>query len=318
MSVDKKKNVLITGGYGLIGSTLANTLEGVITILVRSDNHKERIKKEGVRVIKKDLLDISKEDVGDQDVIYHCASTVDNYHVLTNPYLDAEINIKGTTRLLEACKDQKKKPKIIFFSTFFVYGNEYDRTKTPINEESKTDPLALYPITKLAAESVIKLYSRLYKIPYLICRLTNLYSEDEEYTNKKKGVLNWLIMTAVRGGTLPIYRGGNFQRDYIYLGDVISAVEFLENKNIINETFLIGFGKPVLFRDMINYIHELTGRKSKINEIEPPDFHKVVGISNFVADTSKINNLGWKAKIDYKEGLKRIIEKYKKLKTPSN
>ena len=303
---------LITGGYGLIGSTLVNSLEGEITILTRSDNHKERIKKEGVRVIKKDLLDISKEDVEGQDVIYHCASTVDNYHVLTNPYLDAELNIKGTTKLLEACKDLPKKPKIVFFSTFFVYGNEYDRIGVPINEDSKTDPLALYPITKLAVENIIKLYSRLYGIPYLICRLTNVYDKNEEYTNKKKGIMNWLIMAAVRGETLPIYHGGNFKRDYIYLNDVISAVKFLLERGIFNETFLIGYGESVLFRDMIDYILELTGRKSKIEEIEPPSFHKVVGITNFVADTSKITNLGWDARIEYKEGLKKIVNDYKK------
>lgn len=304
---------LITGGYGLIGSALVNAIEGDVTILTRSEKHKERITKIGVITTIKDLLDITKKDIEGKDIICHLASTVDNYHILDDPFIDVETNIKGTIKLLEACKDLPKKPKIIFFSTFFVYGNEYSRTKKPITEESKTEPLAIYPATKLCAESIIKLYSRLYEIPYLICRLTNVYGESEDYNNKKKGALNYMIMQAIKGELLSVYKGGNFQRDYIYLDDVISAVLFLINKNITNDTYLIGFGKPVLFKDMIDYIHELTDKKSEITEIEPPPFHEAVGITGFVADTSKINKLGWRAKINYKEGIKRIVRTYQKI-----
>lgn len=307
----KNISYFITGGYGLIGSAVANSLTGNVTILSRSEKHKERLAGKNVKVILKDINDIQKADLEGIDIIYHLASTVDNYNVLTNPYLDVETNINGTIRLLEICKDLEKKPKIVFLSTFFVYGNEYDKTKTPINEESKTEPLGIYPATKLCAESIIKLYSRLYKIPYLICRLTNVYDKNEDFNNKKKGVINYIIMQAVRGKPLFIYKGGNFIRDYIYLDDVISAIKFLEEKNITNDTYLIGFGKSVLFKDIINYLHEITEKKSEITEIEPPEFHRAVGITNFVADTSKISQLGWKPTIDYKEGIKRIVNKYK-------
>lgn len=309
----KNISYLITGGYGLIGSALANSLTGSVTILSRSEKHKDRLTKDA-KVIIKDLLEIEKIDLEGIDVIYHLASTVDNYNVLTSPYLDVETNINGTIRLLEICKDLPKKPQIIFLSTFFVYGNEYDKTKVPINEDSKTDPLAIYPATKLCSESIIKLYFRLYNIPYLICRLTNVYSENEDYNNKKKGGLNYMIMQAVKGKTLSVYKGGDFYRDYIHVDDVVSALTFLEDKNIKNDTFLVGFGKPVLFKNLVSYIHESTSNKSDIVEVEPPFFHTVVGINSFAADISKIKKLGWKPKIDYKEGLRRVVEKYKELK----
>lgn len=307
------KNTFITGGYGLIGSAIANQIEGNVTILSRSKNHENRITKTEVTVLIKDLQELESKDLQGFDVIYHLASTVDNYNVFTNPYLDVETNINGTIRLLEACKILKKKPKIIFLSTFFVYGNEYDKTKIPINEDSKTDPLGIYPATKLCTESIIKLYFRLYDIPYLICRLTNVYSENEDFNNKKKGALNYLIMNAVKGETLSIYKGGNFYRDYIHVDDIVSALNFLENKKINNDIFLIGYGEPVLFRDIINSIHELTAKKSRIQEVKPPFFHNVVGINNFVTDTSKIKKLGWKPKISYKTGIKRVVDRYKEL-----
>lgn len=308
-----KVSYLITGGYGLIGSALANGLGGEVILLVRSDRNKERITRKPITIIKNDLLDIDKNDLEGVDVILHCASTVDNYHVLNDQNIDIDTNLRGTIRLLEACKSLVKKPKFIFFSTFFVYGNEYDRTGKPLNEESKTEPLALYPATKLCAESIIKLYSRLYKIPYLILRLTNVYHENEDYNDPKKGALNYIIMRAVRGEPLLIYKGGNFKRDYIYLDDVVSAVKFLDIKRVMNDTFLVGFGKPALFKKMIKYIHKLTAKKSEILEVDPPEFHKAVGITNFVADTSKISKLGWKAKVDYRQGIKRVITAYQRL-----
>ena len=307
-------NSLITGGYGLIGSALANSLVGNVTILSRSERHKERLAKKDIKIILKDLARIEKADIEGIDVIYHLASTVDNYNVLTNPYLDVKTNINGTIRLLEICKDFANKPKIVFLSTFFVYGNEYDKTKIPINENSKTDPLAIYPATKLCAESIIKLYSRLYDIPYLILRLTNVYGENEDYVNKKKGALNYLIMQAIKGETIRLYKGGNFYRDYIYVGDVVEALKFIEKKGITNDTYLIGYGKPILFKDLIDYIHRITNNKSLIQEVEPPIFHKTVGINNFVADISKIKKLGWQPKINYQEGIKKIADRYKSLK----
>lgn len=309
----QKLSYLVTGGYGLIGSLLVNTLEGKVTLLSRSEKHKERVTRKDLKVILKDLNKIEKKDIEGVDILYHLASTVDNYNVLSNPYIDVETNITGTIRLLEICKSLPKKPKIIYPSTFFVYGNEYDRTHKPINEESRTDPLAIYPATKLCTESIIKLYWRLYGIPYLICRLTNVYGESEDYDNKKKGALNYLIMQAVKGEPISLYKGGNFYRDYLYVTDVVAALKFLEEKKISSETYLIGSGKPILFKDIINYLLELTNKKSMIQEIEPPPFHKVVGINNFVADTTKIRKLGWKPKVDYREGIKRIVKRYQSL-----
>lgn len=300
---------LITGGLGLIGSELVNNLAGPTTVISRSNKFIKRLQRTDVTVIYKDIVDISPEDLKGVDVIYHLASTVDNYNILTDPYLDMETNIRGTIHLLECCKQLQKKPKVIFTSTFFVYGNQYEKQNKPINEESPTDPLALYPATKLCAESIIMLYGKLYDIPYIICRLTNVYSEYESYTNKKKGALNYLIMRAVKGEPISLYHDGNFYRDYIHVKDVVSALQFLESR-AENNLFLIGFGKPILFKDIIDYVLEHTGKQSKIENIEPPAFHNIVGIRNFIADTGKIESLGWHASIDYKAGIQQIIKEY--------
>ena len=312
---NKKKTYLVTGGLGFIGSSLANTLQGTITVLSLSGRKTDTLKRKDITVRIKDINDITANDVENVDVIYHCAGTVHNYHVQLHPHFDTRVNIDGMVRLLEACKNLPQKPKVIFLSTFFVYGNEYERTKVPINENSPTDPRGLYPATKLCAESVLKLYSRLYAIPYVIARLTNVYGESERGDNSKKGALNYLIMKAVRGETIELYEGGEFYRDYIHVDDVVSALRFLEERGQ-NDTFLVGYGTPVKFRDMMEHILTLTGNKSQLVAIDPPFFHTVVGIKNFIADTKKINSLGWASSITWKDGLSRVVTAYQSFHQP--
>lgn len=307
-----QKTYMITGGLGLIGSNIANKLPGRVVVLSRSLKHKSRLNNPNAHILLKPLDQITKSDLQDVSTIYHCASTVDNYNVLDDPYIDVQTNINSTIHLLETCRQLSTKPKIIYLSTFFVYGNQYEQTHIPITEESKTDPLAIYPATKLCAENIIRLYAKLYDLPYLIFRLTNVYGEQEEYNNKKKGALNFLIMSAINGAQINLYQGGNFYRDYIHVDDVVSALMTVEPK-INNDLFLVGWGKPVLFKDIINHILSRTSYLSKVVEVQPPAFHKIVGITNFVANTEKILSHGWKPKIDYQKGLDRIIAYYRKL-----
>lgn len=305
------KKYLITGGFGLIGSTLAAKLKGDVTLVSRSKKHIHRIDPKKYTVILKPIEKLTKKDIEGIDIIYHCASTVDNYYILTDPFIDVETNIKGTIHILELCKDLKKKPKIVYFSTFFVYGNVYEETKKKITETSPTDPLAIYPATKLCTESIIKSYHAIFGIPYLIVRLTNVYGQTEDFNNKKKGALNWLIMQAVLGNELPIYKGGNFYRDYIHVDDVVKAVISLNSKS--NDVYLIGYGKPVYFKQLIDYILKETGNKSRVKQIDPPVFHKHVGVRNFVAKTAKIQKTGWKPTISPQKGIAQVVSYYKTL-----
>lgn len=309
------KKYLITGGMGFIGSTLANSLKGDVVVVSRSRKHAGRMKKK-VGVILKPINKLTKKDLEGVDVIYHCASIVDNYSILTDPYLDVRINIEGTIHLLELFKDAPKKPKFIFLSTFFVYGHEYDRTGQPVTEGSPTDPLSLYPATKLCAENIIKIYSRMYNFPYLIFRLTNVYGAEESFDNKKKGALNYLIMQSLLGHDLTIYNSGNFVRDYIYVDDVVSALMKAEEKS--NEMYLIGYGRSFLFSTLIRTIHRQAKSRSKIVSVPVPQFHQVVGINNMAVDTRKIRALGWKPHITFQEGVKRVIARYRSLLATSH
>lgn len=309
----KHNNYLITGGLGFIGSAIVNSLQGNSTILTKSTKNLSRLSNKKCKLLVKPLTSLTANDLQDINTIYHCASTADNFNILTDPYKDVVTNITGTIHLLELCKSLKRKPKIIYLSTYFVYGNEYDKSKVPLTEESKTNPLGLYPITKLTVENIISMYSRLYTIPYVIVRLSNVYGGREQFNNKKKGALNYLIMKALRGQPLNIYNGGEFIRDYIYIDDVVRALFLLESHP--SGVYLVGYGQSIKFRDLIDYTVTVSGSKSKITSIPSPWLHQAIGINNIAIDTTKIQSLGWRPKIDYRRGIKKIIQYYFQLIT---
>lgn len=304
-----KKTYLITGGTGFIGSGLLKNLKGTIISVSRSK--KIKIEKQFPKVIFlfKEIDELTTQELQGVDVIYHCASTTDNFGILENPHIDIDTNLSQLVSLLEKLKKLTKKPKIMYLSTFFVYGNYYDTYTKRVNEDTPTNPLSLYSATKLCAESILKLYSRMYAIPYVICRLSNIYGSGDKALHKK-GVLNYFIDLARQNKSLKLYDGGNFIRDYVYIDDLISALILLEKQGK-NDTFLIASGTSIKFKDVIKTICRLLESRSKIVSIPSPQFHKAVGVNSFQADVSKIKSLGWKPKTSIQEGLQTIIKQIK-------
>lgn len=301
-------NVLITGGLGFVGSALANRLcaEHRVTVLARSERGRARLTHpERLTVRIGALQDLVAADIAGIDLVVHCASTVDNYNILSDPYLDVEINLTGTIALLEACKEHK--PRFLYVSTYGVYGN---LSELPANEESCCSPAGTYPATKLCAEQFCSVYGRLYDFHYNICRLTNVYGPGDRHDNTRKGAFHYLIWNAMTGAPINIYRGGDFVRDYVYIDDVVEALMTVARVAPSGELYLVGSGEPVRFGDLIESVHRQTGRRSTVGSMAPPRFHDVVGIVDFTADITKIRALGWSPSVGYEEGIRRTIASY--------
>ena len=307
------KKILITGGMGFIGSHLAKKYvqnQDKVYILSRSENKKNNINgiEDKVNLIIKDVKEIGETDVVDKDYIFHLAGTVDNYAIKEDkPYKDIEINCNGTIALLEACKKYNPKPRIVFGSTFFVNGNV---DKLPVDMNSPCNPLGLYPATKLAAEHFCHIYYNLFDLNITIARFTNVFGPFEKSNNKKKAGFNFIINQAVKGEEIQIYNNGNFIRDYIYVEDVADACVTLAEKGETNKVYYVGRGEFTKFRKLIDIIEEQIPN-TKIKIIEPPEFHKKVGITNFVCDNSDLKKLGWTPKFSLEEGIRKTIDFYK-------
>ena len=313
--IDNKKNVLITGGMGFIGSHLTKKYiqnNDNVYVLSRSYNNISNLGgiEDKVNFIIKDIRDITESDVTNKDYIFHFAGTVDNYAVKEGqPYKDIEVNCNGTIALLEAVKNSNLKTRIIFASTFFVNGNV---SKLPVDVNSPCNPLGLYGATRLAAENFCHIYNKVFGLDSLIARFTNVFGPFEKGDNKKKAGFNFMINQAVKGEEVQLYNNGDFIRDYIFVDDVVDACMTLAEKGQTNKVYYVGRGEFIKFKKLIEIIQDQIPN-TKVNVIVPPEFHKNVGIVDFVCDNSDLKDIGWSPKVSLEEGIKRTINYYRKL-----
>jgi|TARA_B100001971_G_C18235834_1_gene567126 UDP-glucose 4-epimerase len=303
--------ILITGGLGFIGSNLAEAcvrLGHEVIVISKSDKKADNIRdiKDKVKLILKDVKDI-KDEVKGVDRIFHFAGTTDNYWILEDPYKDIEANCVATIALLEACKKYNPSARIIFGSTFFVNGNP---EKMPVNAETPCKPLGLYGATRLAGEHFCHIYNRVFDMNIAIIRFTNVFGIKEQAHNKKKAGFNYLINLALEGKEIPLYNDGNFVRDFIYVEDAVNGCLAVAEKGEQDKVYYIGRGERIKFKDMIDMVIE-EAKGGKIKAIEPPEFHKKIGINDFVCDNSPLKKLGWKPKVSIQEGIRRTIEFYR-------
>lgn len=296
-----KKNILITGGNGFIGKHLQKSLaEHNVTIFTKTKKSTDV-----GSYIYKNISDITQDDLIGIDEVYHLASTVDNYNIHTDPYLDANVNILGTIKLLECCKNMNI--KIVYVSTFFATGNPKN---LPANIDDKDEPLGVYGATKLCAEHICKVYNRVYNMNIKIVRLTNVYGSGDQYLNNKKSAFVRMIYLAITKQDILLYDNGKYKRDYIHVLDVVSALKIVMDKGSSDKVYYIGTGVGLTLRDMVNNIIELYD--TNVVEIQPPEFHVQVGINDFWCDNSELIKLGWSQKINLVDGIIETANDIKK------
>lgn len=215
---------LVTGGAGFIGSHLVDALIASGYEVAAIDNlatgDAGRLHPEAL------LYQVSVEDkeAGDivrsfrPDVVFHLAAQVDVQRSLREPDADAEVNVTGTARLLKACVDAAV-GKLVFSSTSAVYG---DTIKPMIDESDVPAPISYYGLSKWSAERYIALFHYLYGIRYTILRYANVYG-PRQTAKGEGGVVALFLSQLAKGQPLFIHGSGEQTRDFIYVGDVVSA-----------------------------------------------------------------------------------------------
>jgi nucleoside-diphosphate-sugar epimerase len=266
-------NIQIFGGSGFVGSEFVKQNPGCI-VNARDDY---RIK---------------------SDNILYMISTVTNYNVKTDPYIDIDTNLSTLMRVLEQCKELDL--TFNFVSSWFVYGE----TEMPATEQSNCYPNGFYSITKRCAEQLLISYCETFGIKYRILRLANVAGSGDKKASPQKNALQHMINELKAGRDVNVYDGGNLYRDYIHVSDAARAIKTIMDKGEVNTIYNVGNGKPLLFKDMIEYAKELIGGNGKLNPIEIPQFHKTVQVRSMWMLSDKLKSLGYEPKYD----LEAIIE----------
>jgi UDP-glucose 4-epimerase len=309
------KRVLITGGLGFIGSTLARELvahDANVTLIdsLIPEYGGNRANIEGIE----DRVEVHVSDVRDEhslrehvrgrDVIFNLAGQTSHLDSMVDPYTDLEINCRAQLSILEACRHNNPDAKVVFASTRQLYGRP---RYLPVNEEHPVNG-----INKAAGEWYHLVYGDVYDIPVVVLRLTNTYGPRMRVRDARQTFLGYWLRLLVQGEELVIWGDGEQRRDFNYVDDAVRAFLLAAARDEANgEIFNLGDHHHVSLRELAELVVRLNGGGAY--RLEPfPDNRKAIDIGDYYSDYARIRDaLGWRPTVPLEEGLERSIAFYR-------
>ena len=276
------KNILILGGLGFLGSSLAIRLTAMGASVLLAD---AMIEEYGGNLFNiepvKDDIQVNYCDIRDehamgqlvrgQDYIFHSAAQVCHLKSLNDPFPDIDINIRGTAVIMEALRQHNPTAKLIKLGSRGQYGSVL---KLPAGEETKPDPKGIYEISLLAAEHIIGSYCRNHGIRSVLTRLTNIYGPRAQMRHNRFGVANWFVRLAIEDQTIPVFGDGLIKRDFLYIDDCVEALLRLAVlPDACGQVFNVGHDQPSNFLELATTIVDVAG----INRLSRVIFENAAG-----------------------------------------
>lgn len=304
--------ILVTGGAGFIGSHITDRmieLGNDVVIVDDLSTGKEEYINPKAKFFKVDvtdteaLLKVFRDE--SPEIVAHLAAQVNVRVSMTNPYMDARINIMGSLNVLKGAIECNAR-KFIFSSTGGAIYGEPDNL--PVSENAKENPLSPYGLAKLTVENYIKVIAGLNDLKYTILRYSNVYG-PRQIVKGESGVIAVFTQRMLEGKTPMIFGDGSHTRDYVYVADVVDAnVLALEVGD--GRTYNIGTGTQI----DVNEVYEKLEASLK-SGIKPEYGDEIPGeVRHIALDCDMIKReTGWSPKFDFDNGVKVTIEYYREI-----
>ncbi|MEC0127768.1 NAD-dependent epimerase/dehydratase family protein [Paenibacillus pabuli] len=342
------KNCLITGGAGFIGCEVSKLIEDTFDNIIVIDNLHPQIHKLNerpadlspkVNLYVADVMDpITWDEVLSKwkpDLILHLAAETGTGQSLTESSRHANVNVVGTTQMLDALIRNDAIPsKIVLSSSRAVYGEgkwldkdgisfypgqrsneqlankEWDFKESvflPMNTNHTTpQPTSIYGTTKLAQEHLISCWCKSYGVNYTILRLQNVYGPGQSLINSYTGIVSLFVRLAKQNKSIPLYEDGMMLRDFVFITDVARAIyEVMINENANGKVFDIGSG----YGSTIKEIAELIAKRYEAPTPEVCEKYRNGDVRHAQADISDtLQVLNWCPEVSLEEGMNLLCD----------
>jgi UDP-glucuronate 4-epimerase len=273
--------VLVTGAAGFIGSHLCERLLSQGCKVTGIDNFDDfydpQIKRRNIRnCTQNDSFQLIQADIRDTaametaigssvDIIIHLAAKAGVRPSIAQPILYADVNVNGTTVLLEVARKHKV-TKFIFGSSSSVYGNN---KKVPFSEDDNVDfPISPYAATKKAGELICHTYHHLYSMDITCLRLFTVYGPRQ----RPDLAIHKFAMLIENDKPIQIYGDGSMMRDFTYIDDVLDGIIAAVKQLVTGHGFNIynlGCSHPITVNDLVAEIEKALGKTAKRQYVPP-------------------------------------------------
>ena len=315
--------ILVTGGSGFIGSNFLNKMVpkyrktkflniDKLTYAGKSSNLLNIKNSKNYNFLKIDICDFSKISnlikKFNPEVVVHFAaeSHVDNS--IKSPGQFIQTNILGTYNLLRAIN---KKIFLLHISTDEVYGHVVNNKV--FNEKTKYNPRSPYSASKASADHLISAWNNTYNYKSTIVNCCNNFGPNQD----KEKLIPLIVNNILKNKKIPIYGNGKQKREWIYVDDFISCLDFIITKKLFGQNFTVGSGirfeNRIIAKKIIKIFKEKFGfdeKKIKLVRVADRPGHD----KEYKVSSSKIRKLGWKSKTRIDFHLLKTINFYKNKK----
>lgn len=325
----KRKNILITGGAGFIGSHVVRRFVSnypdyniynldALTYAGNLENLRDVEKSSNYSFVKGDITDesfvnnlfIDKKF----DAVIHLAAESHVDRSITDPLAFVKTNVIGTINLLNAFKfihkDNFENKRFYHVSTDEVYGTLGDTGL--FTETTSYDPNSPYSASKASSDHFVRAYGETYGLPYVITNCSNNYGPNH-FPEK---LIPLFINNIINNKPLPVYGDGNYTRDWLYVIDHAIAIDLVFHQGENHETYNIGGFNEWKNIDLVKLLcdkmddklgREKGSSQKLITFVKDRPGHDL----RYAIDASKINKkLGWKPSVTFEEGLGKTIDWY--------
>jgi UDP-glucose 4-epimerase len=286
---------VVTGGAGFIGSHVVDTLldrgDHVVVIDSFATGRRENLR-DGATLVERDIREDLRDAVAGAEVVFHLAAQADVGTSVERPEYDAEVNVLGTLRVLEAARAAGA--HVVFSSTG---GAVYGETVRPAREDDPLTPLAPYGASKLAGEQYLATWNRLHGTGHVTLRFANVYG-PRQLPKLEGGVIAIFFNRVLAGEKVTIFGDGEQTRDFVYVADVVAAM--LAAAEHRGGVFNVGTGIETSVNRLYSVMRDITG-----TDAEPEYAPARLGdlLRSTVDVTRAERELGWRPERTLEAGL---------------
>jgi len=290
-------------GAGFLGTALAAKLAGKERIRVVNRSASLLCGKGNIEFIEGDLKDLDWDAVlKDVDLVFPMTGTVISYDGTDGIIRDIHEGIIPIITLVRECKKRGIR-RIIYPSSG---GTVYGKYSVHSRETHPTVPYSVYAAHKIALENYFRLFNLYDDMEIITLRIANPYGYLDT-TNRKQGIIPIFIDRIINDQPIEVWGAGRNVRDYIYIDDLVDAMEKAAAYSGEVRCFNIGSSTGTSIKKVIRLIEQHSGKKANVT-VRPGRICDAE--SSFLNNDLAVRELGWKPTVTLDEGIRRLIERY--------